>query len=62
MHMPNRPHLQFDGDRAYYNLSIDLVVVPPLTRSIGAEEYYCQPYFMNLRIVQAIPIGLTVKN
>jgi antirestriction protein ArdC len=38
--MPLPPKLNLNGDKAYYMLSTDLVVVPSLTRSISAEEYY----------------------
>lgn len=38
--MPNRPGLNLDGSRAFYQPTLDLVVVPSLSRSIGAEEYY----------------------
>ena len=38
--MPNPPKMQYDGDCAYYQPLQDTVVVPPLEKSIGAEEYY----------------------
>ena len=39
--MPNPPTMRFDGDCAYYQPIKDTVVVPPLEKSVGAEEYYC---------------------
>lgn len=38
--MPLPPMINFNGDMAYYHLLNDMVVVPPLSKSISAEEYY----------------------
>lgn len=38
--MPYPPLLNLNGDTAYYQPAKDCIVVPPLEKSIGAEEYY----------------------
>lgn len=38
--MPNPPKVRLNGDAAYYQPIKDTVVVPPLEKSVGAEQYY----------------------
>lgn len=38
--MPNRPHVEFGGDRAFYRRSTDTVRIPERNRFEKAEEFY----------------------
>ncbi len=42
--MPNPPKISCNGSKAYYVPSTDTVVIPSLTNSITAEEYYSTFY------------------
>ncbi|WP_462265133.1 ArdC family protein [Mucilaginibacter sp.] len=42
--MPNPPKINCNGSKAYYISSTDTVVIPNLTNSITAEEYYSTFY------------------